>query len=77
MENREKNSYSIHEVAKKYNLNTWTIRFWANHINLLKPRQNQKGDILFAPEDVHKIGLISHLTNVEGVALQDVGRYIF
>ena len=76
MKEEEKSRRSINEVAQLLNVNEWTIRFWANKLHILKPRQNHQGDVLFAPEDVHKIELISHLTNKKGIKLKDVLKHL-
>jgi DNA-binding transcriptional MerR regulator len=73
MKKEVKSSYSIGEVAKMFNLNEWTIRFWANNFNILRPRRNQTGDIVFAPADVRTIKLISRLANKGGVVMDEKG----
>ena len=72
MKEDEKSGYPIHEVVRLFNVNEWTIRFWGNRLHILKPRQNRKGHVMFPPEDVQTIGLISRLTNQKGVMLKDV-----
>ena len=70
------NDYSINRVAEMLDVDEWTIRLWADRFEMLTPRQNRKGDILFHPADVKKIELISKMTKKKGVALKDVRKVL-
>jgi len=63
---------SIDEVATLFDVNTWTIRFWANRFKQLKPCQGANGDILFSNEDVECIGLIHNLSKERGITIKKV-----
>jgi DNA-binding transcriptional MerR regulator len=73
---RRKSYYAINELAELLDVNVWTIRLWVNRFNILKPRLNQKGNLLFTYEDAEKIGTICHLTKVKDITLEKVRKYL-
>jgi len=67
-----KSYYTIDEVAELFNVNTWTIRSWANRFKPLQPCQSKNGNILFTSADVERIGLINNLTKKRGITAKEV-----
>jgi len=68
----EERLYSIDEVALLYEVNVWTIRYWANMFSVLKPRQGANGNVLFSNADVERIGLIDNLSKERGTTVKKV-----
>ena len=66
----EKLYYSISEVAKMFDVNASTIRFWEKEFDVLKPTKNKKGNRLFTQKDIEKIRLIVHYVKEKGHTLQ-------
>jgi len=64
----QKGYYSIGEVAELFKVNTSHIRFWSNEFKL-KLRTNRKGDRLYTPENIQKLGTIYHLVKEKGFTL--------
>jgi DNA-binding transcriptional MerR regulator len=61
--------YSIGEVAKMFNVNTSTIRYWEREFDVLRPRKNKKGNRLFTERDVRYVHVIYQLLKVKGYTL--------
>jgi DNA-binding transcriptional MerR regulator len=59
-----------------YNVNEWTIRMWANRFDILNPRRNEIGEIIFSPADVKIIGTICSLTKVKDATIEYVREYL-
>jgi DNA-binding transcriptional MerR regulator len=54
--------YSIGEVAKMFNLNDATLRYWEKEFsNIINPRKTNSGARLYKKEDIEDIRLIHHL----------------
>ncbi|MEC7646574.1 MAG: MerR family transcriptional regulator [Bacteroidota bacterium] len=53
--------YKISEVAKMFNVNISTVRFWEKEFDILKPKKNKKGNRLFTQKDITNIQIIYHL----------------
>ncbi len=54
--------YSIGEVAKMFNLNDATLRYWEKEFdNIIKPRKTNSGTRLYKKEDIEDIRLIHYL----------------
>ena len=61
--------FSIGEVAKMLDVNTSLIRFWEKEFEILKPKQNKKGNRQFTKKDVKNCHLIYHLVKEKGYTL--------
>lgn len=66
---QEKLYYSIGEVAKAFDVNTSTLRFWEKEFPILKPKKNKKGNRYFTPKDIENLKMIYHLTKEKGYTL--------
>lgn len=62
--------YSIGEVAKRFQVQTSTIRYWENEFDILKPKKNNKGNRLFTRKDMENLKLIYHLLKEKGMTLK-------
>ena len=69
-----KESYSLDEVSKLCDVNVWTILFWTDRFNVIRPFRDKKGELRFAPEDVARIRLICDLTKTKGIRKTEVMR---
>ncbi len=61
--------YSISEVARMFNINESTLRFWEKEFNILKPRKTEKGTRIYKQEDIDKVRLIYHLLKERGLTV--------
>ncbi len=61
--------YSIGEVARMFNVNESTLRFWEKEFNILKPRKTEKGTRTYKQEDIDKVRLIYHLLKERGMTV--------
>ena len=66
----EKRYYKIGEVAKAFNVNTSLIRFWEKEFEIIKPKNNAKGNRLFTSNDVSNFKLIYNLVKERGFTLE-------
>ena len=73
---KQKKCYSIDEVSEMFGLNEWTIRMWCNRFDILKCSRDEKGDMVFYPENVRMIGMICYLIKTKGIKLTDVKKYL-
>jgi hypothetical protein len=71
-----KNYYYIGEVSEMFGINVWTIRLWINRFDILHPFRNINGHIVFASDDVERIGIIYRLTKVEGMTFGRVRKHL-
>ena len=71
-----KESYSLDEVSELCGVNVWTIRFWADRFDIIRPRRDKKGNLRFAPDDVERFRMICHLTKTKGIKRTDVQQYL-
>ncbi len=62
----EKLFYKIGEVAKMFEVNISTVRYWEKEFDILKPKKNKKGNRLFTPKDVANLRIIFHLLKERG-----------
>lgn len=61
--------FSIGEVARMFNLNESTLRFWEKEFDIINPRKNRKGTRFYRQEDIDSIRLIYHLVKERGMTL--------
>jgi len=62
--------YRIGEVAKMFNVNTSTIRYWESEFDVLRPRKSTKGNRLFTERDMRYLQVIYQLVKVKGYTIQ-------
>ena len=72
----EKRYYSIGELAKAFDINASTIRFWDKEFDVLKPKKNAKGNRKFTPEDVNNLKLIYHLVKERGFTIDGAKTHL-
>ncbi len=65
----EKLFYKISEVAKMFNVNISTVRYWEKEFDILNPKKNKKGNRLFTPKDVTNLQIIHHLLKERGFTI--------
>jgi len=65
----EKLFYKISEVAKMFEVNISTVRYWEKEFDILKPKKNKKGNRLFTPKDVANLRIIFHLLKERGFTI--------
>ena len=62
--------YSIGEVAAFFQVNASLIRFWEKEFQVISPKKNRKGNLLFSPKDIENIEKIYQLVKVRGFTLE-------
>jgi DNA-binding transcriptional MerR regulator len=65
----EKLFYKISEVAKMFDVNISTVRYWEKEFDILKPKKNKKGNRLFTPKDITNLQIIHHLLKERGFTI--------
>ena len=66
----EKLFYKISEVAKMFEVNISTVRYWEKEFDILKPKKNKKGNRIFTRKDFENLKIIHHLTKERGFTLK-------
>ena len=66
----EKLYYSMGEVAKMFDINASTIRYWEKHFKQLRPKKNKKGNRQFTTKDIGDLKLIFHLLKERGLTIK-------
>ena len=61
--------YSISEVAKMFDVNESTLRFWEKEFDIIQPRKTAKGTRFYRQEDIESVRLIYHLVKEKGLTL--------
>ena len=61
--------YSIGEVAKMFNINESTLRYWESEFPHLKPKTNSKNVRQYTEKDIEQIKVIYNLVKVRGFKL--------
>lgn len=62
--------YSIGEVAKMFELNEPTLRFWEKEFDFIRPKTNAKGVRFYKKEDIESIRLVYYLVKEKGLTLK-------
>lgn len=62
--------YSIGEVAKMFNVNESTLRYWEKEFSIIAPRKAGGNIRQYRKEDIENIRLIYHLVKEKGMTLQ-------
>lgn len=61
--------YSIGEVAKMFDINESTLRYWESEFPHLKPKTNSKNVRQYTEKDIEQIKVIYNLVKVRGFKL--------
>ena len=61
--------YSIGEVAKMFDINESTLRYWESEFPYLKPKTNSKNVRQYTEKDIEQIKVIYNLVKVRGFKL--------
>ena len=61
--------YSIGEVAKMFDINESTLRYWESEFPHLKPKTNSKNVRQYTAKDIEQIKVIYNLVKVRGFKL--------
>ena len=61
--------YSISEVAKMFDINESTLRYWESEFPHLKPKTNSKNVRQYTEKDIEQIKVIYNLVKVRGFKL--------
>ena len=61
--------YSIGEVAKMFDINECTLRYWESEFPHLKPKTNSKNVRQYTEKDIEQIKVIYNLVKVRGFKL--------
>lgn len=61
--------YSIGEVARMFDINESTLRYWEKEFSILSPKKNAKGTRHYKREDIETIRLIHRLLKEQGMTL--------
>ena len=61
--------YSIGEVAKMFDINESTLRYWESEFPPLKPKTNSKNVRQYTEKDIEQIKVIYNLVKVRGFKL--------
>lgn len=62
--------YSIGEVAKMFNVNESTLRYWEKEFPIISPRKAGGNIRQYRKEDIDNIRLVYHLVKEKGLTLQ-------
>ena len=66
---QEKILYSIQEVAKMFDINASTLRYWEKEFDSIRPYKSEKGTRQYREEDIEAIRLVYHLVKEKGLTL--------
>lgn len=61
--------YSIGEVAKMFDINESTLRYWEKEFDIIRPRKTDNGSRFYKKEDVDDVRLIHHLLKERGMTI--------
>ena len=68
--------YSIGEVAKMFDINESTLRYWESEFPHLKPKTNSKNVRQYTEKDIEQIKVIYNLVKVRGFKLAAARKMI-
>jgi DNA-binding transcriptional MerR regulator len=68
--------YSIGEVARMFDLNESTLRFWEKEFDSIKPQKTTKGFRQYTKADIEDIRLVYHLVKERGMTLVGAKKVI-
>lgn len=61
--------YSIGEVAKMFDINESTLRYWEKEFDIIRPRKTDNGSRFYKKEDVDDVRLVHHLLKERGMTI--------
>ena len=61
--------YSISEVARMFDINESTLRYWEKEFPTISPRKNKNGMRLYQQADIESIRMIHHLLKERGMTV--------
>ena len=76
MKHKQKDFYSLSEVAEMLDINAWTIHLWSNRFDIFKPRSGNNGEILFTSADVERMKSICSLVKKKGMTPREVRKHL-
>ena len=76
MDELDKKSYKIREVAEILSIPASTLRFWESRFTIIKPKRNANGTRLYTPRDIEKIRMINYLVKDKGLKLEAAEQQI-
>lgn len=62
--------YSINEVAKMFDLNESTLRYWEKEFKELQPKKGRGGTRQYQEKDIEQIRLIHYLLRKKGMTIE-------
>jgi len=66
---QEKILYSIQEVAKMFNVNASTLRYWEKEFDSIHPFRSEKGTRQYSKEDIEEIRLVHYMLKEKGLTI--------
>ena len=61
--------FSISEVAKLFDVNESTLRFWEKEFDIIQPRKTKNGTRFYKQEDIDNVRVVYHLVKEQGLTL--------
>ena len=66
---QEKILYTIQEVAKMFNINASTLRYWEKEFDSIRPVRSEKGTRQYSKEDIEEIRLVHYMLKEKGLTI--------
>lgn len=63
---------SIGEVAKMFDINESTLRYWEKEFDIIRPRKTESGARFYRQEDIDSVRLVYHLLKERGMTIAGV-----
>lgn len=61
--------YSIGEVAKMFDINESTLRYWEKEFDVIHPKKTENGARFYKKEDINNVRLVHHLLKERGMTI--------
>lgn len=61
--------YSISEVARMFDINESTLRYWEKEFDMIAPRKTESGARFYKQEDIDTVRLVYHLLKERGMTI--------
>lgn len=61
--------FSISEVARMFDINESTLRYWEKEFDVIRPRKTESGARFYKQEDIDSVRLIYHLLKERGMTI--------